>query len=625
MRSIRLIIFAFAAVVLAFVSVKVLVNTPPPGYSLDSMPRLGTDADYNFSQTVLNTTASSGAKILRSHLSWTAVEPANTDPAHYSWASYDSVFSRIASAGLTPILVIDKCPAWACPFMRGPVNEANFYDYVEFVNAVVARYSAAPYNVHFWELFDEPDSAAGPDGQWSYGNHAPQYVAALRALYNAAHAANPEAVVMNGGLAYDYPTIFRPEFLREMLLAGGAQYMDALNFHYFRINGPGWTTIGMKANEIRGIMRGAGVTADLPLVCTSTGESSANINPWYSSEAQQARYVVKVNAQSAAAGIRATIWYLTQDFDCQPTSGCPQGWDVWARHGLARSDGSLKPAHRAMQIFAQEIGSGAFVRQLGPESGVSGSLEGYYFGGSSEGRPQVSVVWNNDATSTTMTVPASQVANLRGALGMSGQPIGTTPGPNGTVLVSVGPDPVYLEWTGSRFVDVPVGSPFYSYVEALAQMGAVTGFVDGTFRPSTDAMRGHISKIVVLARGWTLSTTGGPHFVDMPLTSPLYAYVETAYNHNIISGYSDGTFRPYNTVTRGQLCKIVSNAMGWTPATPATPTFRDVPANNPFFAFIEATYAHGAISGYSDGTFRWGNNVTRGQVSKVIYNAISAR
>jgi len=43
--------------------------------------------------------------------------------------------------------------------------------------------------------------------------------------------------------------------------------------------------------------------------------------------------------------------------------------------------------------------------------------------------------------------------------------------------------------------------------------------------------------------------------------NPFYAHIETAYLHNIISGYSCGPscleFRPVNNATRGQICKIV--------------------------------------------------------------------
>ena len=43
---------------------------------------------------------------------------------------------------------------------------------------------------------------------------------------------------------------------------------------------------------------------------------------------------------------------------------------------------------------------------------------------------------------------------------------------------------------------------------------------------------------------------------------------------------------------------------------------------SPSFCFVEIALAHGVISGYSDGTFRPGNNATRGQICKIVYNAI---
>jgi hypothetical protein len=620
MKPLRILVYACVALILVALSVNLLVtNPPPPDYSLDNMPRIGMDADYNFAPSVLNAASTVGAKILRSHMSWTTLEAQRTDPSHYNWATYDSIFSRIAAANLSPILVIDKCPTWACPYMRGPINAANMQDYSDMVNAVVARYSRPPYNVHMWELFDEPDGTAGPDGQWNYGNHPAEYVQALSILYNAVKSVNPEAIVLNGGVAYDYPTTFRPEFVYEMLAAGGAQYTDALNFHYFRINGPGWSTIGQKADELRGIMGRAGV--DLPLVCTSVGESSENIDPWYSSESQQAHYLVKVYAQSASAGIRSTTWYLTQDFDCPP-GACPSGWEVWARHGIIRQDGATKLAYQAMQTFAQEIGSGAYQRQLGSESGVTGSLEGYYFGGSAEGRPQVSVIWNNTSAATTLIIPAGQSPNLLRAVSMTGQTLNVTSASDGTARLSVDSNPVYLEWRSLRFVDVPADHTFYSYIENLAQMRAVSGFEDSTFRPNNLMLRGQLCKMMMLSQSWPVDTTGGPHFSDIPPLSPLYPYIETAYNRQVINGFTDGTFRPYSTVTRGQMCKIIANSRGWQLISPDTPAFSDVPTTYIFYSYVETCYSRGIISGFGDGTFRPNDNATRGQVSKIVYNAV---
>src|SRR5439155_22827154 len=89
----------------------------------------------------------------------------------------------------------------------------------------------------------------------------------------------------------------------------------------------------------------------------------------------------------------------------------------------------------------------------------------------------------------------------------------------------------------------------------------ITGYVGGTFRPGATATRGQLCKIIVRAESWPITTEGGPHFTDVPEGSTFYDYIETAYAHYIIGGYSDGTFRPANPATRGQICKIVYNAV----------------------------------------------------------------
>jgi hypothetical protein len=89
-----------------------------------------------------------------------------------------------------------------------------------------------------------------------------------------------------------------------------------------------------------------------------------------------------------------------------------------------------------------------------------------------------------------------------------------------------------------------------------------------------------------------------------------------------VSGYADGTFRPFNNVTRGQLSKITVIAAGWSLLNPPTPTFIDVATDNPFYSEIETAYCHQIISGYDDGTFRPFNDATRGQIAKIVYLAV---
>lgn len=112
------------------------------------------------------------------------------------------------------------------------------------------------------------------------------------------------------------------------------------------------------------------------------------------------------------------------------------------------------------------------------------------------------------------------------------------------------------------------------------------------------------------------------NFSDVFPTDYYYEAVRNLSFQNIMSGYSDCTFRPSNNLTRGQTAKIVVIGANVPLYTPTVPTFRDVPVGSTFYTHIESAYHAGVISGYSCGTgcleFRPGANVTRGQYTKMI-------
>lgn len=221
--------------------------------------------------------------------------------------------------------------------------------------------------------------------------------------------------------------------------------------------------------------------------------------------------------------------------------------------------------------------------------------------GTSTATPPPATETSTPSFTSTMPVPT--------ATSTSTVPPGSTP----TATVTLCP---------INFSDVHPTDYFYDAVQYLYCHGAISGYSDGTFRPYNNTTRGQLSKIVVLAEGWAIDTTGGPHFSDVQQDNPFYDYIETAYNHQIISGYSDGTFRWGNNVTRAQLCKIIVSAEAWAIDTTGGPHFSDVPTTDPFYGYIETAYNHSIISGYADGTFRPGNYATRGQISKIVYNAV---
>jgi hypothetical protein len=121
-------------------------------------------------------------------------------------------------------------------------------------------------------------------------------------------------------------------------------------------------------------------------------------------------------------------------------------------------------------------------------------------------------------------------------------------------------------------------------------------------------------------------------FSDVPSNHTFFPYVYCMSCRGIISGYADGTFRPNNDVTRGQLSKIVSNSAGFS-EPPGAPMFEDVPPGSTFYDWVNRLARRGHIGGYACGGewepcgpsglpyFRPNLNATRGQISKIVSNA----
>ena len=79
-----------------------------------------------------------------------------------------------------------------------------------------------------------------------------------------------------------------------------------------------------------------------------------------------------------------------------------------------------------------------------------------------------------------------------------------------------------------------------------------------------------------------------------------------------------------NTPTR-HATMVATSTLGASP-TPVAPTpcpiqFSDVPEGSTFYVYVRCLACRGIVSGYGDGTFRPNNNVTRGQLSKIVSNA----
>jgi peptide/nickel transport system substrate-binding protein len=171
-----------------------------------------------------------------------------------------------------------------------------------------------------------------------------------------------------------------------------------------------------------------------------------------------------------------------------------------------------------------------------------------------------------------------------------------------------------------RFSDVPFDFRAYQHIEYLASRGIINGYSDGTFKPNANITRAQAAIMIVRAIG--LDTGGASSmFTDVPQTHSAYKFISAANQAGIINGYSDGTFKPNAYLTRAQIAIMVQRAFS-VQASGTNITFSDVPEGYAPKKFIEILASQKIVNGYSDGTFKPLNNVTRAQFSIMMYNAI---
>jgi len=119
-----------------------------------------------------------------------------------------------------------------------PVHPHNQTSYAHAVSTAVSIFSACPYNVHYFELGNEVDqewklSGAQPT-ETDPVTSAQSYVEALHTFHDIVKSADPNNVVINGGLAHEnanYGT--ERDWLNHALQAGLGKYIDVLAFHYY--------------------------------------------------------------------------------------------------------------------------------------------------------------------------------------------------------------------------------------------------------------------------------------------------------------------------------------------------------------------------------------------------------
>ena len=162
------------------------------------------------------------------------------------------------------------------------------------------------------------------------------------------------------------------------------------------------------------------------------------------------------------------------------------------------------------------------------------------------------------------------------------------------------------------FSDVRSSAWYANAIYALSAAGIVGGYPDGTFRPTAPVTRAELVTMLAKLSGETASqdTT----FPDVSATSWARPAISLAQEKGWVSGYSDGTFRPQNSVTRAEAVVMLNCYLGRSPDRAAIDRgeglrfFPDVSAKSWYYSHVmEATTGHTAHWDTPDAGERWLN------------------
>ncbi len=368
-------------------------NAYPPPFGVQIYYNIDDASALGFQRLV-----DSGTTWVRKPIRWSIIEPNNTTPDNFNWTLYDSQYLNASTYQLRMIATIEGNPSWAAASPEGPVYTESVDDFLEFIVAVVERYDGDGYKdapgspvVNYWEFYNEPDHK----DRWGY--QGAYYAYFLSKVYPAVKAANPRAMVLMGGMAYDNFTdsvpdgTFIREFLDDFLNSGGGNYIDIANYHYYPafLN---WESFGKgiigKNNYIKTKMAQYGV--EKPMMVTETGIGSEYVD-W------QSRYVLQTFTRAIAANIKAVNWFVFNDLP-----------PVWF-YGLTTVDFVPKPAYVAFQVSEAQLSNVTYVRELNESELEASGAEGYVF--TRQGK-FIYVLWTDDTHTATTTVPASMVRKI---------------------------------------------------------------------------------------------------------------------------------------------------------------------------------------------------------------------
>jgi len=188
-------------------------------------------------------------------------------------------------------------------------------------------------------------------------------------------------------------------------------------------------------------------------------------------------------------------------------------------------------------------------------------------------------------------------------------------------LLIFGFSSTYISRAAATFDDI---SGHWAETDILnwANQGIFTG-IDGHFSPNNPITRAQFAVILSRIMNYSDNSVNPYTFTDLPQGTWFTNAIVEVQKFGIYLGYDDGTIRPNEDITRGEMCVFLCRILGIPPiSTPLTFTDSNQIAS---FAlpYVSALVHNGIINGFEDGTFKPTAPITRAEATHMLSIGIS--
>ena len=162
---------------------------------------------------------------------------------------------------------------------------------------------------------------------------------------------------------------------------------------------------------------------------------------------------------------------------------------------------------------------------------------------------------------------------------------------------------------------------------SMNALGIINGKENKKFYPSDNTTRAEFLKMLVLSLG--IKTDGGEiAFYDVSTSDWFYPYIKTGFTNGIIKGTGDNLFGPNDYITRQDAATVIYKAMtlkSYISLSQVNPS--EISDYNSISDYAKNAVlmlkSYGVISGYSDGTFKPKQRITRAECAVLLSNIIN--